>query len=229
MIAIIGAMQQEVQAVTDRMQQVREKTISSIHFFEGVLAGKNVVVMQSGVAKVAAALTTTVLMEHYHPTGIVNMGTAGGLKMEQDVLDAVISTCVAAHDVDVLGWPKGFDQDKTCYQADATYLELMKDIAMQSQNRIWIGPIASGDMFVHQANQYEKILRDFPEALCAEMEAAAIAQVCQHYQVPFIVIRSLSDITVRGDSGIAFEVYLEKASARSAFWCEEFVRQYNEV
>ena len=230
MIAIIGAMPEEVKAVVDRMEEVQSNQFSQIQFYQGILAKKEVVVMQSGVAKVAAALSTTVLFEHYDVDFVINIGTAGGLLADQNVLDVVVSTCVAHHDMDlsVFEWPKGFNQDKTCYQADPNLVELVSRI-IQEKDHVWVGPIASGDSFIYNEQQVAMIKKDYPEALCAEMEAAAIAQVCRHFNKPFVVIRSLSDITLKSDNHLTFNEYIILASERSALWCEKIVHEYGEV
>lgn len=224
MIAIIGAMDEEVAALLERMEDVQSRPISEIPFYTGKLAGQPVIVTRSGIAKVYAAMSTTILMEYFDVDGVINIGTAGGLMENQEVLDVVISTRIACHDIDVPGWPKGFDQDKTCYAADPAYVRLISGI-ISAEDRAWTGPIASGDSFVCREDQVERLKREFPGALCAEMEAAAIAQVCQHYHKPFVVIRSLSDITLREGNGMTFEEYVVRASKRSAVWCEKFVTE----
>lgn len=228
MIAIIGAMPEEVQAVTKRMEPCENQVISGVHFFKGKLEQVDVVVMQSGVAKVAAALSTTVLFEHFDVSCVINMGTAGGLMAEEEVLDVVVSTCVAHHDVDVtpFHWEKGFNQDRTCYQADPKLVQIISSI-IEEEDRVFVGPIASGDSFIYNEEQVNKIKQDYPEALCAEMEAAAIAQVCRHYNKPFVIVRSLSDITLRKDNHLTFDEYVKLASERSAVWCEKFVVALN--
>ena len=139
------------------------------------------------------------------------------------MLDVVISTRIAHHDVNVPGWNHGFGPDNPCcFSADERYIQAAGEV-IQEQDRAWIGPVASGDCFVNTPEQVERILRDYPQALCAEMEAASIAQVCAHYGVPFVVVRSLSDITLKEGNEMTFEEYAQKASARSANWCEKLV------
>ena len=156
------------------------------------------------------------------------IGTAGGLDPNNEVLDVIISDVVAHHDMDVsvFGWPLGFNQDKTAYKADRGYIEIMNRIISEN-DRVFIGNIASGDSFIHRQDQIDLINKNFPNALCAEMEAASIAQVCKHYKKPFIVIRSLSDITVKKGNDIDFKTYVSLASKRSALWCEKFIKELN--
>ena len=225
MIGFIGAMDVEVKALVDLMEDVREVMYSRITFYEGKLGGKDTVVMQSGVGKTAAAITTTIMMENYDIEGIVNFGTAGGLQKDMEVLDVVISDKIAHHDIDVRTWESGFDQDRTCFSADRYFIEVMKQIMKEDDTRVWIGNIVSGDVFVYTREHVNRIMERYDGALCAEMEGAAIAQTCRHYHCPFIVIRSISDVTVREGSEMDYRTYLARASVRSAQWCRKFIER----
>jgi len=219
MIAIIGAMQQEVDEILTLCQNVESKGINNTQFYTAKCSSTDVVIAVSGVAKVAAALTTTCLFENFTVDGVINIGTAGGLKSEQEVLDVVVSSEVAHHDVDItaFGIKRGFGQ-RFSYKAEPAFVDVLSKMIDQDTHRVWIGPMVSGDQFIHRQDQVDKIMTDFASANCVEMEAASIAQVCEHYKVPFVVIRSLSDITVRDDNHLSFEEYLSIAAKRSAQW-----------
>jgi adenosylhomocysteine nucleosidase len=219
MIAIIGAMQPEVDELLKLCQKVESRMIHGTQFYTGRCSSTEVVVALSGVAKVAAAMTTTCLFENFDIDGVINIGTAGGLKSDQEVLDVVVSTEVAHHDVDItaFGIKRGFGE-RFSYTADPAFVQVISTMIDEGKHRAWIGPMVSGDQFIHRPEQVSNILADFASANCVEMEAAAIAQVCQHYKVPFVVIRSLSDITVRDDNHLSFEEYLSVAAKRSALW-----------
>lgn len=227
MLAFIGAMDLEVEAFLERMTNIQKLEISQVDFYKGKLSEIECIVMRSGVAKVAAALSTTILFEHFDIDGVVNIGTAGGLNINQEVLDVVVSEKVAYHDIDVPDpyWPKGFDQNKTCFKADEHYVNVIKEITSENKDRVWFGNIVTGDGFIYREDQIERIQREYPGALCAEMEGAAIAQVCRHYNKPFIILRSLSDITHKQNNEITFDEYAIKASQRSASWCEKFIKR----
>lgn len=230
MLAFIGAMELEVQAFLERMSDVEKKVISNIDFYEGKLAGIECLVMKSGIAKVAAAISTTIMFEHFDIDGVVNIGTAGGLDEREEVLDVVISEKVAHHDIDVPSpdndWPKGFNQTKTCYEADEKMVNVLKEVTQSENDRVWFGNIVTGDCFIYRDDQINRIQKEYPGALCAEMEGAAIAQVCRHYECPFVIIRSLSDIAHKENNEMTFDEYASKASERSAIWCERFIRSY---
>ena len=219
MIAIIGAMQEEVNEITALMENKETKTIHSVVFATGLLNQVPVVVLLSGIGKAAAAMTTAMCLENFNVEGIVNIGTAGGLKEQQEVLDVVVSSKVTYHDLDltVFGYPQSFSNQRFVYEADARYIEAFKTVIGKSRH--WIGPVVSGDQFISRREQVDLILKNYPEAICAEMEGAAVAQVAAGYHIPFVILRSLSDITVRNENHITFEEYLIKASQRSARWC----------
>ncbi len=226
MIAFIGAMEEEITQLLDLMENVEKKKISNVDFYEGVLSNHKVVLTKSDVGKVAAAMTTTILFENYDIDGVVNIGTAGGIDPSLKVLDVIISDRVAHHDMDVsvFGWPLGFNQDKTSYKSDENYIKIMKEI-IEENDRVFIGNIATGDSFIHKEEQVDLINKNFPTTLCAEMEAAGVAQVCKNYNKPFIVIRSLSDITLSKGNELDFTTYVEIASKRSALWCKKFIEK----
>ena len=100
----------------------------------------------------------------------------------------------------------------------------LKEI-IEENDRVFIGNIATGDSLIHKEEQVDLINKNFPTTLCAEMEAAGVAQVCKNYNKPFIVIRSLSDITLSKGNELDFTTYVEIASKRSALWCKKFIEK----
>lgn len=224
MIAIIGAMQPEVDEILKLCQNIEERVIHGNKFYTAVCSSTEVVIALSGVAKVAAAMTTTCLLENFDIKGVINIGTAGGLCAKQQVLDVVVSTEIAHHDIDIT--PFGVKREfgsRFSYKADQRFIDAVTAMVKPDDFNIWIGPMVSGDQFIHRKEQVDDILAHFPMAYCVEMEAAAIAQVCSHYHIPFVVIRSLSDITVKDDNHLSFEAYLSFASKRSAMWVEKAI------
>ncbi|MCI5774361.1 MAG: 5'-methylthioadenosine/adenosylhomocysteine nucleosidase [Erysipelotrichaceae bacterium] len=222
MIAIIGAMEEEVKAILELTTECKQKIIHGIDFYEAKLAQRDVVIMRSGVAKCAATLSTTILFEHYDIEGVINIGTAGGLDDTMQVLDVVVSTHVCNYDLDVPGWDKDIHNPKVSFKANEAYVKKALEIIGEDEH-VHVGLVATGDTFVHEPWQIKRIKDAYPAALCAEMEGSAIGQVCQHYQKPFVIIRSLSDVCTQGNSVISFEEYLAKASVRSAMWTQQFV------
>lgn len=222
MIAVIAAMDSEVSAIVSKMN-AEAKKIHGIEFYEGTLENKDVVVMKSGVGKGNAAMSTTILMEHYPVEQIVNIGTAGGLKENENILDAVLSERVVQHDFDTspIDGEAGIG---LYYDADPKLLAICEAALKDLDVTVHKGLVASGDQFI--AGEATKNLCDkFPDAMCAEMEAGAIAQVSAHYQVPFVILRSLSDVACKPDSHMDFQEYVKHASERSAMFTQELMRR----
>lgn len=222
MIGIIAAMDMEVAALTELMETTHQLR-HGIDFYEGKLGGKDIVVMKSGVGKGNAAMATTILMELYPIDKIINIGTAGGLKPEQSILDIVISERVVQHDVDTSALD-GEEGIGLYFTADEEMIKQACAVLATLQVPTHQGLIASGDQFIAEEQQLAHLTKQFPLALCAEMEAGAIAQVCAHYQIPFVVLRSLSDVACHPDSHMDFLEYAETASKRSAEFCFNYMR-----
>ncbi len=226
MIAIIAAMSKEVKEVVLLMENAKEEQHSGFTFYQGTLSDVEIVVLECGIGKVAAAMGTTVLLEHYDVSAIINTGVAGGLLKQQEVLDVVVSTKVAHHDIEgpVEFFQKGYDNNPYCYLSDDGLVQVVTSILQETQ-QVFVGPIASGDSFVYTEQQVDKILKEFPESICAEMEAAGIAQVCSHYRKPFVVIRSLSDVACKEGNELEYNEFVVLASKRGAQWCEKFMKE----
>lgn len=223
MIAVIAAMDKEVDAIVSIMESHEHLITSGIDFDRGILAGRELIVMKSGVGKGNASMATTILLENYSIDRIVNIGTAGGLRVEQNILDAVISTQVVQHDFDTspIDGKAGIG---LYFEADQDLGDICEQALKRLDVQVHRGLVASGDQFIAQEAQLTRLKELFPNAVCAEMEAGAIAQVCAHYHVPFVVLRSLSDIAHRKDSHMDFMTYVKHASARSARFCEELMK-----
>lgn len=223
MIGIIAAMDTEVEAII-QLAEVEKKEIHGITFYEGTLANQSIVVMKSGVGKGNAAMASTILMEHYTLDAVVNIGTAGGLKPEEQILDAVLSERVVQHDFDT----SAVDNDAGIglyFDADAALLKLCEEVLQDLKVKVHKGLVASGDQFIAGEEMLDKLNTRFPDAMCAEMEAGAVAQVCSHYQIPFVILRSLSDVACHQDSHMDFLEYVKHASDRSAMFCQSLMQR----
>ena len=229
MIGIIGAMQEEVNEILNIMDNYKSITKYDATFYKGQILSKDVIVCLAGIGKVRSSLSVSVLVNEFNVDKIINIGTAGGLLESQNELDIIVATKLSYHDfeLDVLGWTKrkGFTGHDLIFNSDPKFVKIMENIAKESQHKFWIGPMVSGDMFVNKKEQVDKILSEFPEALASEMESASVAHSCTFFKIPFIIIRSLSYITVKEGNSISFEEYLEKASKNSAIICKKFIEQ----
>ncbi|MDZ5712302.1 5'-methylthioadenosine/S-adenosylhomocysteine nucleosidase [Jeotgalibacillus haloalkalitolerans] len=218
-IGIIGAMEEEVETLRSTMENVQTETIANSEFTTGLLKQKEVVLVKSGIGKVNAAMTTTILMERYQPDVIINTGSAGGFDPALNVGDVVISNEVRHHDVDVTafnyeygqvpGMPAAFKADDKLRETALTCAAAFSEIKSVS------GLIATGDSFMNDPDRVETLQGRFEDLQALEMEAAAIAQVAHQYEVPFVIIRSLSDIAGK-ESHVSFDQYLKTAAVNSA-------------
>lgn len=196
-LGIIGAMDVEVAALKERMENKAEHTIAGSVFCEGKLEGLDAVVVQCGVGKVNAALCTQVLCSTFGVTHIVNTGIAGSLSAELDIGDFVISTDAIYHDMDAtnFGYPMCQVPGMTvlAFSADAELADAACEAAEQANpGHVRRGRVATGDQFVASKALKERIIVN-TGALCTEMEGAAIAHTAWKNQVPFVIIRAISD------------------------------------
>lgn len=218
-ISIIGAMEEEVKILRDQLEQKTIETVAGCEYTLGKLAEKDVVLLRSGIGKVNAAMATTILLEKYKPDLVINTGSAGGLNPDLNVGDIVISTEVRHHDVDVtaFGYEYGqVPQMPAAFYADEHLLSVAERCSQDIEGVQTVkGLIATGDSFMNDPKRVDEIKKKFNNLQAVEMEAAAIAQVAYQFQIPFVIIRSLSDIAGK-ESNISFEQYLEKAARHSA-------------
>ena len=222
MILIIGAMPEEVMELSSLMENVEQHQIEDIQVWEGLLSDKPVVLALSGVGKVNAAFTSSVLIAHYKPEYVLNIGSAGGLQDGQKVGDVVISTTLQYHDLDI--GPNTHTDPRFIFDTDIQLREHAKNAVGKLGLPYHLGLIVTGDQFITKVQpQFKHIQNTFPDAICVEMESAAIGAVCKRFEIPFVVLRSLSDITHEDDNNLTFEEYLHVASKNSAKICKEFV------
>ena len=217
---IIAAMQEEMQEIEKIMTEKNIKKIYELNFIDGKINNTEVVLVEAGVGKVNAARTTQILIDNFNIDAIINVGSAGSGNDELNIGDIVIGSKIVQHDFDItaFGHPKGFISNIGQYiESDKTLIEKIQNIILKMQDnefKIKIGIIASGDIFCTELKMKEKIRQKF-NADAIEMEGAAIAQVCKLDNIPFIIIRSISD-KPNGNNNITFDKFLEKASKRCA-------------
>ncbi|MCC5801477.1 MULTISPECIES: 5'-methylthioadenosine/S-adenosylhomocysteine nucleosidase [Bacillaceae] len=218
-IAIIGAMEEEVALLRENISNPKVETIAGCEYTSGTMHDKEVILLRSGIGKVNAAMSTAVLLQHFKPDCIINTGSAGGFDPSLNVGDVVISTEVRHHDVDVTAFgyeygqvpqlPAAFTADENLKQTAINSVKELGDAQVVS------GLIATGDSFMNDPVRVDAIRDKFTDLQAVEMEAAAIAQVAHQFHVPFVIIRSLSDIAGK-ESDVSFDQYLEKAALHSA-------------
>ena len=204
-IGIIGAMNVEVEKLKNDMNIKNIRKKAGMEFCEGELKGKEVVVVRSGVGKVNAAVCTQILIDLFDVDAVINTGIAGSLNPAIDIGDIVISTDVLHHDMDAVnfGYPLGqipqmdvfsFPADVFSFPADETLAQKAKNVCEQvnPEIKVFRGRVVSGDQFVADKAVKDRIVENF-QGYCTEMEGAAIAQASYLNQIPFIIVRAISD------------------------------------
>lgn len=195
---IIGAMEIEVAQLKEAMENCRVVTKARMEFCEGTIEGKPVVVVRSGIGKVNAAVCTQILIDDFQVDAVINTGIAGSLDAKIDIGDIVISTDVLHHDMDAVnfGYAPGQipQMDVFSFEADKELAALAEEICRRVNPEISVfhGRVVSGDQFVADKAVKERIVSTFG-GYCTEMEGAAIAQAAYLNNVPFVILRAISD------------------------------------
>lgn len=198
MLGIIGAMDEEVAKLKEHMTDVEVITKASMDFYKGKLSGKDVVVVRSGVGKVNAAICTQILVDAFPITAVINTGIAGSLRNEINIGDIVLSTDALEHDVEAtaFGYPIGQipRMDTLAFEADKNLITLAETCCAKVNPDIktFVGRVVSGDQFIASKEKKEWLVENFA-GFCTEMEGAAIAHCAYLNNIPFLVIRAISD------------------------------------
>ncbi len=202
-IAIIGAMDCEINDIKKEITDLKEQNYADLKIFTGTINNKFIILAQSGVGKVNAALNTQYIIDTFKPDIIINTGVAGGIADGLDVGDIIIGTYLVQHDFDVtvLGYARGYmctgeDKDKpTKFYCDKELVEKFQSSLQQNMpaKKIHQGVIASGDKFI-SGKEIKKEINEYFGALAVEMEGCAIAQVATRNQIPFVLTRAISDL-----------------------------------
>ncbi|HDZ6740800.1 TPA: 5'-methylthioadenosine/S-adenosylhomocysteine nucleosidase [Mannheimia haemolytica] len=217
-IGIIGAMAQEIEILRQVMVEPKVTELAGCKIFEGKINNTRVALLQSGIGKVAAAIGTTLLIQLTQPDMIINTGSAGGLDPDLNVGDILISTEVRYHDVDVTAFGYEIGQlpaNPPTFSPNEQLVELAQKEAKKAGYNVVSGLICSGDAFINGNDKINQIRQNFPNVVAAEMEAAAIAQVCHGFNLPFVIVRAVSDVADK-ESHLSFEEFLPLAAEKSS-------------
>lgn len=198
MIGIIGAMAQEVAGLKECMSEAEVIRKGNWEFVKGILNGKEAVVVQAGIGKVNAACCTQALIDNFDVSCVINTGIAGSLQNKIDIGDIVLSTDAVQHDFDVtafgyeIGQVPGMSQ--VAFVADEKLRSLAKECCEKVNMDIHVfeGRVVTGDVFVAGKEKKDWLVETFG-GYCTEMEGAAIAQAAKLNNVPFLIVRSISD------------------------------------
>ncbi len=218
MLGIIGALDIEIDGIKSLMTDIETKTVSKITFYKGKINGKECVVAQCGVGKVNAAMCAQTMILLYNVTAVINTGVAGAVNSKLKIGDIVVSSDVVHHDNKCLvddGQAEAFtrgtiqfsDEIITRIKADKALTdkileECKKDL---TDINVYLGTVASGEQFV-SSKEARLDIGEFFNAYCCEMEGASIGQVCYRNNIPFAILRAISD-TVDDNDYMDFEKF----------------------
>lgn len=198
-------------------------------FYVGTIDKVPLVVVKSGIGKVNAAIATALLIQLYEPEYVVSCGSAGGFHKDLQVGDIVISKEVQYHDVDAtaFGYAYGqIPQQPLTYEAAPMLIDLAVTVARQVTTvNVMEGLMASGDSFISEGERVAFVTSKFPDLLAADMVAAAIGQTCELFGVPFVIIRSLSDIAGKDIEG-SYDPFSHQASSHSASVIQSMLNKF---
>lgn len=219
---IIGAMQIEIDALKAETEIESEETISGVRYTKGRLCGKNVVLAVCGIGKVAAAVCAEVMILRYGVDRVINTGVAGGCKDGIKVLDVVIAERVCQHDMDTtaIGDPVGFISGigRVYIDADKAVSDRLSAAAAELGKNVFRGVIASGDTFIASEEKKRRLVESF-NACCCEMEGAAIGMTCYLNNVPFAILRTISD----GGDGMEYSRFVPLAAGTASSVVKRFL------
>ena len=209
-IGILSALEVESNIILKKMTDKKVSVIAGMTFTKGLIHGKEAVLATCGVSKVNAALFTQIMIDHFKPDGILFTGVAGSMDRSIKQMDLVVADKLTFHDVNP-------HQLEFCFPNQIWFYtdEELSNLIRVNAKGSMIGPIITGDQFITSKERWKELKERFPEALAVEMEGCAVAHACYVNEVPFAIIRCISDLADNGaeDSYDAFE---KKAAEKSA-------------
>ncbi len=230
-IGIIGAMELEVETLKAKMEQKTVTVRAGMEFYKGILSGTEVVVVQSGIGKVNAALCVQILADLFDVTHVINTGVAGSLDAALDIGDIAISTDLMYHDFTVgpLGyaWGQVPGMDTHSFPADSAMADVAEGLCQELGFHCRRGRIVSGDQFVASPEEKEKILTNVG-GICTEMEGAAIGHAAYRNHLPVLVLRAISD-KADHSAEMDYPTFERKAAERSAVLVERMAAALKEA
>lgn len=215
---IICAMEEEIKELRAQLTNANEENIANMIFYSGQINDHEVVLVRAGIGKVQVGVTTAFLIENFKVDAVINSGSAGGIGTGLAVGDLVLSTGAAYHDASatVFGYKPGqLPQQPQIFEADQELLQAVSEAASQAGLQVKPGLIVTGDQFVSSQAQIAAIKEIYPQALCCEMEGAAVAQVAYQFDKPFLIVRAMSDVGDE-DAGQSFDEFIIDAGKKSA-------------
>jgi len=227
-IAIMGAMPEEIEPIISKLENLKETKYAANTYYEGTYHGKELVVAYSKIGKVFATLTATSLIEKFECDVLLFSGVAGAISPDLNIGDLIIANGLIQHDLDItaFGHPYGYvPEGEVCIPTDIALRNIAKEVARAKELKLVEGIIATGDQFVADPERKEWISKTF-KADALEMEGAAVAVVCSSLEVPFFILRAISD-SADMDASFNFDEFLESSAKISADFILSMVDKIN--
>lgn len=215
---IICAMPEEIKELIAALDDEKKTVLGGKNYFEGTIKGQSVVLVESGIGKVEAGITTEHLIVEFSADVVINSGSAGGIGEGLHVGDVVVSSATAYHDVNATAFgykPGQLPGQPAVFEASEKWGNQIVNAGKETGLKVTRGLIVSGDQFIASKEAINNILANFPDALSSEMEGAAVGQVATDHSVPYVVVRAMSD-TGDEDAGVSFDEFIIEAGKRSA-------------
>jgi adenosylhomocysteine/aminodeoxyfutalosine nucleosidase len=216
-IGILGAMKEEIKPILSKLDSYDEVKYANNVFYLGKYLNHDLVIAYSKIGKVFSSMTVTLMIEKFDCKKILFSGVAGGVNSKLKIGEMVIGTKLCQHDFDLtaFGREPGYVSDYGIYsKSDDNLIDLAKKVCKKQEIEVIDGVIATGDQFISNSEKKDWIRKTF-SADALEMEGASVALVCDTLNVPFLVIRSISD-TAGEDAHISFEEFLEISAENSS-------------
>jgi len=226
-IGIIGAMEIEVTLLKSKMEIISTKNIAGMDFFVGKMNSKNIILVRCGVGKVNSAICTQILIDMYGVDCVINTGIAGAIHEDLRVGDVVISKDLTYHDFDVSAFDTerigGIPGVSAFVEADDNMINAAVEAAKEAipEVKTVVGRIVTGDQFIADKNRKDIIVKHF-KPYCVEMEGASIAHACHLNEIPFVVIRAMSD-SADGSADETYEKYADIMANRAGAMVEAMI------
>ena len=216
-IAIMGAMPEEIAPLLKKVGTYTEEKYAGNTYYQANYAGHDLVIAYSKIGKVFSTLTATTLLEKYGCEKLLFSGVAGAINSELKIGDLIIADKLCQHDLDItaFGHPHGFVPEGAVFiESDKALNALAVSVAKDLNLKVISGTIATGDQFIHDKSKTNWIGETF-KADALEMEGASVAVVCNALNVPFFILRAISDAADM-DASFSFDEFLETAAVNSA-------------
>ncbi|MDQ1244265.1 MAG: adenosylhomocysteine/aminodeoxyfutalosine nucleosidase, partial [Campylobacterota bacterium] len=216
-IAIMGAMPEEISPILEKVGSYKTTQYAGNKYYEASYKGIELVIAYSKIGKVFSTLTATTMIEHFGAEKLLFSGVAGAISPTLKVGDLIVATKLAQHDLDItaFGHPYGYVPEGAVFiEADKEMIELSKDVAKSMGKTVQEGIIATGDQFVANEERKNWIGATF-SADALEMEGGSVAVVCNALEIPFFILRAISDVADM-DASFSFDEFLQTSAKESA-------------